>query len=296
MSTTAILITNYNNAPWIRACVDSALAQTRPADEVVVFDDGSDDGSLDLLRGYGDRICLIEGRREQGPARKIERQAVGVEAGLRACTARHVHLLDGDDVYASDRIEAYEAGWAAHPRAAMVQARLRMIDVEGNPVGAWKVEAPTGTQDLAGLIRSTGDPGRFYVSSALAFDRTVLEAALPMDFSDNLPVGIDTRLAFEAALRGPVLTLPMVHTAYRIRTGSMAAETGVRGAARHVETARNLRCFNLAARRLGQPTARVWTSPKWLRQRLRAALPSWCGDRLAAWLDKRRPRASQSNA
>jgi glycosyltransferase involved in cell wall biosynthesis len=49
-STAGILIDNYNNGPWLRACVDSALDQTRPADEVIVYDDGSNDDSRAILR------------------------------------------------------------------------------------------------------------------------------------------------------------------------------------------------------------------------------------------------------
>ena len=56
-----VLINNYNNGPWLRACVDSVLAQTRPADEIVVYDDGSTDDSVAVLRSYGDRIRLLEG-------------------------------------------------------------------------------------------------------------------------------------------------------------------------------------------------------------------------------------------
>jgi cellulose synthase/poly-beta-1,6-N-acetylglucosamine synthase-like glycosyltransferase len=56
-----VLINNTNNGPWLRATVDSVLARTRPADEITVYDGGSTDDSLSILRSYGNRIRLIEG-------------------------------------------------------------------------------------------------------------------------------------------------------------------------------------------------------------------------------------------
>ncbi|MEO6005158.1 MAG: glycosyltransferase family 2 protein [Opitutus sp.] len=77
MRTTSILINNYNNAPYLRACVDSALGQTVPADEVIVYDDGSSDESRAILRSYGSRIILIEGTHQPSiPSRENQANAV----------------------------------------------------------------------------------------------------------------------------------------------------------------------------------------------------------------------------
>src|SRR6478752_7433383 len=47
--TTTCLINNYNYAEFLGAAIDSALAQTVPFDQIVVVDDGSTDGSLDVV-------------------------------------------------------------------------------------------------------------------------------------------------------------------------------------------------------------------------------------------------------
>lgn len=59
MTTASVVITNHDYAAYLGAAVDSALAQTWPDTEVVVVDDGSTDGSLALLKRYGDRIRLV---------------------------------------------------------------------------------------------------------------------------------------------------------------------------------------------------------------------------------------------
>jgi N-acetylglucosaminyl-diphospho-decaprenol L-rhamnosyltransferase len=59
MSEVAILIVTFQNAPEIAACLDAALAQGVEA-EVVVVDNASTDGTREILRGYRDRVRILE--------------------------------------------------------------------------------------------------------------------------------------------------------------------------------------------------------------------------------------------
>ena len=54
----SILIPVYNTRQWVGAAIDSALAQTWPDTEVVVLDDGSTDGSLDVVQAYAGRVRI----------------------------------------------------------------------------------------------------------------------------------------------------------------------------------------------------------------------------------------------
>jgi glycosyltransferase involved in cell wall biosynthesis len=58
----SILIPAYNAEKWIRQSIQSALAQTYSAIEVVVVDDGSTDGTVAEVRKFGDRVKLVESR------------------------------------------------------------------------------------------------------------------------------------------------------------------------------------------------------------------------------------------
>jgi glycosyltransferase involved in cell wall biosynthesis len=55
----SIIITNYNYGRYLRAAIDSALAQTYPQVEVIVVDDGSTDGSREIIEAYGKRVIPI---------------------------------------------------------------------------------------------------------------------------------------------------------------------------------------------------------------------------------------------
>jgi len=52
----SILIPSYNAEAWIGAAIDSALAQQGISAEIIVVDDGSSDGTLAVVRGFGDRV------------------------------------------------------------------------------------------------------------------------------------------------------------------------------------------------------------------------------------------------
>ena len=60
----SILIPCFNAERWITQCIESALAQTWQEKEIIVLDDGSTDGSLEIIRSFRDRI-----RHETGPNR-----------------------------------------------------------------------------------------------------------------------------------------------------------------------------------------------------------------------------------
>lgn len=134
----SILIPCYNGADFVREAVDSALNQTWNSVEVVVVDDGSLDGSVEVLKSFGDQIIL-----DSGPNRG-------------ACAARNrafelssgdlIQFLDADDKLAQNKIERQYAemqaknadlvlckfGLFGDDRGARPEKRLHP-DPEGDP-------------------------------------------------------------------------------------------------------------------------------------------------------------------
>ena len=77
----SIIITNFNYAAYIGRCIDSCLGQSYKNIEVIVVDDGSSDGSQDIILGYGARIKPIF--KENGG------QASAFNAGFAASRGGH---------------------------------------------------------------------------------------------------------------------------------------------------------------------------------------------------------------
>ena len=99
-TTFAVIVTCYNYRDFVVEAVDSALAQTRAPAQVIVVDDGSKDGSQDLLRArYGDdaRVTLL--MCENGG------QLVAFQRGLAVAQADVVCFLDADDRWEPAHLE-----------------------------------------------------------------------------------------------------------------------------------------------------------------------------------------------
>lgn len=93
----SILIPCYNAQRWIAQAIDSALAQTYTPCEVIVVDDGSTDASLDIIRGFGDRIRWETGPNKGGNAARNRL--------LELARSDWVQYLDADDYLLRAKIE-----------------------------------------------------------------------------------------------------------------------------------------------------------------------------------------------
>jgi GT2 family glycosyltransferase len=96
--TFSIIIPAYQAASFIAGTVESALNQTVPALEVIVCDDGSTDDLQGALRPYLERITLLR--------QKNAGTASARNTAVRAASGDFIALLDHDDIYLPERIEA----------------------------------------------------------------------------------------------------------------------------------------------------------------------------------------------
>ncbi|GII77363.1 hypothetical protein Sru01_23450 [Sphaerisporangium rufum] len=97
MTTVSLIVPCYNAARTLRLCLESALAQTRPPDEIVVVDDASTDGSAEIAEGLGCRVVRLPENRGVSAARN---------AGVDATTGEIVFFLDADVALRPDAVAA----------------------------------------------------------------------------------------------------------------------------------------------------------------------------------------------
>jgi glycosyltransferase involved in cell wall biosynthesis len=269
MTDTSVLVNTYNHAPYIGECVDSLLAQTRRPGEIIVYDDGSTDGTVETLRRYGGEITLIEGKRVSRPAHIA--QAHAIHAAFAASTGQLIFLLDGDDRFKAAKVERYCGAFAKHPDSSVIQAPMDKIDTHGTPIGS-NVEPRKHIIDHLQAIYRRQDVDFFYPTSALAFSRPYLEKILPLDFSDNLPLWTDTRLSVIAPYFGTVTMLPDAHTDWRRHRNS----DSIRGRSRGLQIRQTLmraHIFNNFCRRHGFRTISPWRNRRLYLQLMRYAVP-----------------------
>jgi len=104
----SIVIPAWNAERYIREAVDSALAQTYSAIEVIVVDDGSTDGTRALLESYAAAKRIVYIYQEN------KGLAGARNAGIRAAKGEYIALLDSDDVFSPGKVEKQVAVFEAH--------------------------------------------------------------------------------------------------------------------------------------------------------------------------------------
>jgi glycosyltransferase involved in cell wall biosynthesis len=97
---------------YVEEALDSILAQSRPPDQVIVVDDGSTDGTPELVDAYPDPVTRI--RREPGGV------GAALNTGVQAADGDLISFLDADDVWTPGKLEVQLAALAADPALDMV--------------------------------------------------------------------------------------------------------------------------------------------------------------------------------
>jgi glycosyltransferase involved in cell wall biosynthesis len=101
------VIPTYNRAHLLARAIDSAVTALGPGDEVIVVDDGSTDGTVALVEGYGGPVRLL--RVDHGGA------GAARNAGYAAARGPLVAFLDSDDEWFTDKIELQRSFMEARP-------------------------------------------------------------------------------------------------------------------------------------------------------------------------------------
>jgi glycosyltransferase involved in cell wall biosynthesis len=128
----SVIVTSYNIAPFIGACLDMVVAQTLRDMEIIVVDDGSTDGSADIIRSHAARDprirpILFEKNTPGGVA-------TAANAGLDAATGTYVGFMDGDDLCEPTMFATLVAAARRHQADLAMCRYLEQIEPGGERV------------------------------------------------------------------------------------------------------------------------------------------------------------------
>lgn len=216
----SVLITTHNYGGLVSGAIESVLAQTLPAAEIVVVDDGSTDDTPSVLERFGARIRIIR-QRKLG-------QAGALSTGFLACTGDVVALLDADDRFFPTKLQECVAALHAAPAAGWCVHGAELCAADGARLGVERPEQ-NGVVDWRADLRAARMPRLRAATSVLVYRRAVLGEVLPLETIGGLHIG-DHFLKVIAAARTPfvslkaVLTTRLVHgaNAYHGRTPDAA--------------------------------------------------------------------------
>ena len=214
----SVVIPAYNAAATLRETIDSALAQTHKAQEILVFNDGSTDETDASLQSYGSAITVFT-QPNGGVARARNFMCARVTGDL-------VAFLDADDVWHPRYLEIQHRQLTAFPQA--VAAFSDHTDLAGyghyspDPGLNAAVPQPTVYEPRNFISSYDASPLRFQMSGCCV-RRSVLETLGPEPFFVGASGADDTYFHNLLPLLGPVVHAGIAPFAYRIITSSISA-------------------------------------------------------------------------
>jgi cellulose synthase/poly-beta-1,6-N-acetylglucosamine synthase-like glycosyltransferase len=155
----SVIVPTFNRAYCLAKAIDSILAQTNPLHEVIVIDDGSTDGTRELMAGYRNQVRYFwQENRGISAARN---------AGIARATGTHIAFLDSDDWWHPDKLRCQTEALFREPAAALAYTDYYQHHPDGS-VEQYSLPAPG---KLWPSLRYTNP---LAVGSGLLFRKTVL--------------------------------------------------------------------------------------------------------------------------
>ncbi|MBE0600307.1 MAG: glycosyltransferase, partial [Firmicutes bacterium] len=125
----SVRIPAYNHEKYMKKCLQSILDQTYQNFEIVIVDDCSSDGTVDVIRQFSDpRIKLAVHARNEG-------MNVTVEHIMRLCSGKYVANISSDDFWAPTKLEKQVEFLERNPFYDAVFTRVQPVGENGKRVG-----------------------------------------------------------------------------------------------------------------------------------------------------------------
>jgi len=200
MPETSVVIPTWNGREYLPRCLDALRAQQRPADEVVVADGGSTDGTVEFLAREYPEVTVVALPENRGFAGTIN-------AGIRRATGAYIATLNNDTEADPAWLAALEQALDAHPEVGHCAAKMLRADDPGIVDSAGTVYRWDGWGEMIGAGQR--DDGRFdqqvevfgACAGAAIYRRALFDeiGLFDEDFFANYE---DLDLDFRAQLRG----------------------------------------------------------------------------------------------
>jgi glycosyltransferase involved in cell wall biosynthesis len=205
----SIVTPSFNQGAFIAETVESVLSQDYSAVEYLVMDGGSTDGTLDVLRRFGDRVKWVS-EPDRG-------QTDAINKGWRQATGDIIAWLNADDLYLPGALAQVAGFFQAHAGIDAVYGDCDYVDAGGRTLEPY----PTRPYDYVTLVRAARN---FIPQPATFLRRRVLDSVGYPDESLHYVMDFDYWL--RVGLRHAVAYLPARLAATRLHAGAKSVTSG----------------------------------------------------------------------
>jgi glycosyltransferase involved in cell wall biosynthesis len=203
MSLVSVVMPVYNAGEYLHQAIESVLAQTLQDFELICIDDGSTDGSLEVLQAYASRdarILVLQNERNLGePATR--------NTGMSVARGEYIAIQDADDVSLPQRLERQVEFLQATPSISVLGAAMLVVDEHGVASRHW----PAFETDV--ILRCL-----LLVMNPLAHPSVVLRRRVIQEiggYQESLTAAVDYELWVRAASVCKFANMPEVLVRYR---------------------------------------------------------------------------------
>ena len=202
------IIPVFNGERYLGEALDSILAQTYRPIEIIVVDDGSTDGTPELVAPYGDRIRYIRQKNAGAPTAR--------NLGLRVAQGEFIAFLDSDDLWHAEKLARQTARFEARPELDVCVTHLQRFWIRQLKMEQQRFQDHRFTEVLPG-----------YVTQTLLARRAIFESVGHFDTSRRVGDPMDWFL--RAAEQGAVIELlPDLLVYQRMHENNLSVEIGTR--------------------------------------------------------------------
>jgi glycosyltransferase involved in cell wall biosynthesis len=215
-----VVIPVYNREKYVGIAIDSILSQTFSDFELLVIDDGSNDGSVEVVLSYNDpRIRLMRNNTNLGVATSRNK-------GVQLARGEYLAFLDSDDWGYPERLAKQTAFLDSHPDYAAVGSWIEWMSEEGHPSGRIK-RKPTAPEEIAAWrLFQQG------IENSASMARTVVLRAYR--YREEFDVSEDFDLWARIAANHKLATLPEVLVRRRRHASQLTQEKAARAPERRL--------------------------------------------------------------
>ncbi|MBK9925011.1 MAG: glycosyltransferase [Anaerolineales bacterium] len=121
----SIIIPSYNQADFLSKTIESIINQKYPLTEIIVYDGGSTDGSVDILRKYAQHLAYWQSEKDEGPSHAINK-------GFTKATGEIIGWLNSDDVLTEGALWSIVNEFIQNPETEVVFGNALYIDEQDN--------------------------------------------------------------------------------------------------------------------------------------------------------------------
>jgi glycosyltransferase involved in cell wall biosynthesis len=223
MPQVSIVMTTYNRVKYLPQAIDSVLAQNFDGWELIIVDDGSTDGTSEIVEKYAasnKKIRHVKNITNLGIVKSRN-------LALSICEGKYVAVLDSDDVWTgNDKLKKQTEFLQVNADYVLLGGMANVIDETGNTAGVIRFKKNDRKIRQKMLLSNQ------FVHSSVMFRK---DTAQSVGGYGNFGVGEDYDLFLKMGLKGKIANLPDILVNYRRHPSGATWENRVFSAKEHLK-------------------------------------------------------------